>query len=188
VLNLGSAPGSHRCGPRACAKSSTDPWQDERWHQTLKNRILLDSCYLPGDLEGQNTILPVFFHEPRGEVSFTSRPASMEHAPTGHPFGLQHRRRWCRQRRGTLRRRARLHLCGWRALLASHWAVDFNATVKLITTAAAELALDSTIGCTEAMRRAMLSVIKNSSPIEALPFIGLRLSVRSRISEIVEAP
>ena len=68
MLNLGSAPGSHRCGPRACAKSSTDPWQDERWHQTLKNRILLDSCYLPGGLEGQNTILPVFFHEPRGEV------------------------------------------------------------------------------------------------------------------------
>jgi putative transposase len=23
----------------------------ERWHQTLKNRILLDNYYLPGDLE-----------------------------------------------------------------------------------------------------------------------------------------
>ena len=23
----------------------------ERWHQTLKNRILLESYYLPGDLE-----------------------------------------------------------------------------------------------------------------------------------------
>ena len=25
----------------------------ERWHQTLKNRILLEHYYLPGDLEGQ---------------------------------------------------------------------------------------------------------------------------------------
>jgi transposase InsO family protein len=25
----------------------------ERWHQTLKNRILLDNYYLPGDLEAQ---------------------------------------------------------------------------------------------------------------------------------------
>jgi putative transposase len=25
----------------------------ERWHQTLKNRILLENCYLPGDLERQ---------------------------------------------------------------------------------------------------------------------------------------
>jgi putative transposase len=23
----------------------------ERWHQTLKNRILLENCYLPGDLK-----------------------------------------------------------------------------------------------------------------------------------------
>ena len=27
----------------------------ERWHQTLKNRILLDNYYLPGDLERQIT-------------------------------------------------------------------------------------------------------------------------------------
>jgi len=26
----------------------------ERWHQTLKNRILLENYYLPGDLEAQN--------------------------------------------------------------------------------------------------------------------------------------
>ena len=25
----------------------------ERWHQTLKNRILLENCYLPGDLEAE---------------------------------------------------------------------------------------------------------------------------------------
>jgi len=27
----------------------------ERWHQTLKNRILLDNYYLPGDLERKIT-------------------------------------------------------------------------------------------------------------------------------------
>jgi transposase InsO family protein len=30
--------------------SSSDPGQ-ERWHQTLKNRILLENYFLPGDLE-----------------------------------------------------------------------------------------------------------------------------------------
>jgi putative transposase len=34
------------------------PWRAlsskiERWHQTLKNRILLENYYLPGDLEAQ---------------------------------------------------------------------------------------------------------------------------------------
>jgi putative transposase len=28
----------------------------ERWHQTLKNRILLDNYYLPGDLERQTSL------------------------------------------------------------------------------------------------------------------------------------
>ena len=29
------------------------PGKIERWHQTLKNRILLENYYLPGDLEAQ---------------------------------------------------------------------------------------------------------------------------------------
>jgi putative transposase len=33
--------------------SPADPGQDQRWHQTLKNRILLEHYYLPGDLERQ---------------------------------------------------------------------------------------------------------------------------------------
>jgi putative transposase len=57
---------------RACCRT-TDPaispanWQSargapfhpqtqgkiERWHQTLKNRVLLENCFLPGDLERQ---------------------------------------------------------------------------------------------------------------------------------------
>jgi CHAT domain-containing protein len=58
---------------------------------------------------------------------------------------------------------------GARALLVSHWAVDSNATVKLITTAAAEMARDASVGRAEAMRRAMLALIEKGTPIEAHP-------------------
>ena len=30
-----------------------DPRKIERWHQTLKNRVLLENYFLPGDLERQ---------------------------------------------------------------------------------------------------------------------------------------
>jgi CHAT domain-containing protein len=49
---------------------------------------------------------------------------------------------------------------GARALLVSHWAVDSNAAVKLITTAAGEMARDPSAGRAEAMRRAMLTMIE----------------------------
>ena len=52
---------------------------------------------------------------------------------------------------------------GARALLVSHWEVDSAATVKLITTAMAELAKDKSIGRAEAMRRAMLAVMADTS-------------------------
>jgi hypothetical protein len=29
------------------------PWQVKRWHQTMKNRVLLEHYFLPGDLERQ---------------------------------------------------------------------------------------------------------------------------------------
>ena len=32
---------------------NNDTGQIERWHQTLKNRILLENYFLPGDLEAQ---------------------------------------------------------------------------------------------------------------------------------------
>ena len=36
----------------------------ERWHQTLKNRILLEHCYLPGDLETQvETFVEYYNHQ-----------------------------------------------------------------------------------------------------------------------------
>jgi tetratricopeptide (TPR) repeat protein len=58
---------------------------------------------------------------------------------------------------------------GTRALLVSHWAVYSDATVKLVTKAAAEIAGDAGVGRAEAMRRAMAALIVAGSPIEAHP-------------------
>jgi CHAT domain-containing protein len=52
---------------------------------------------------------------------------------------------------------------GARALLVSHWAVDSNATVELITTAAAEMARGRSVGRAEAMRRAMLALMRSGT-------------------------
>jgi CHAT domain-containing protein len=52
---------------------------------------------------------------------------------------------------------------GARALLVSHWEVDSAATVKLITTAIGALAKDKSLGRAEALRRAMLSVMADTS-------------------------
>ncbi|MEY9460315.1 hypothetical protein ABH973_000728 [Bradyrhizobium ottawaense] len=37
----------------------------ERWHQTLKNRILLDNYYLPGDLERQVGVFVEYYNHVR---------------------------------------------------------------------------------------------------------------------------
>jgi CHAT domain-containing protein/tetratricopeptide (TPR) repeat protein len=58
---------------------------------------------------------------------------------------------------------------GARALLVSHWAVYSDATVKLVTTAAGEMALNPRVGRAEAMRRAMAALIEKGTPIEAHP-------------------
>jgi CHAT domain-containing protein len=52
---------------------------------------------------------------------------------------------------------------GARALLVSHWAVDSNAAVKLITTASGEMARDAKVGRAEAMRRAILALIQSGT-------------------------
>jgi CHAT domain-containing protein/tetratricopeptide (TPR) repeat protein len=46
-----------------------------------------------------------------------------------------------------------------RALLVSHWAVNSDATVKLITSAVQEIAQNKDVGRAEALRRAMLVLI-----------------------------
>ena len=56
-----------------------------------------------------------------------------------------------------------------RALLVSHWAVDSDATVKLITSAMREIARDRTVGRAEALRRSMLAMIDKGDPHEAHP-------------------
>jgi tetratricopeptide (TPR) repeat protein/CHAT domain-containing protein len=56
-----------------------------------------------------------------------------------------------------------------RALLVSHWAVDSDATVKLITAAVGEMARDASVGRAEAMRRSMLALIDRAEPHQAHP-------------------
>jgi CHAT domain-containing protein/tetratricopeptide (TPR) repeat protein len=56
-----------------------------------------------------------------------------------------------------------------RALLVSHWAVDSNATVKLITAAMREIGRDRTVGRAEALRRAMLAMTDKGTAHEAHP-------------------
>jgi CHAT domain-containing protein/tetratricopeptide (TPR) repeat protein len=54
---------------------------------------------------------------------------------------------------------------GARALLVSHWAVESNAAVKLVTEAVASLRRDGQVSRAEALRRAMLSLIADRSAI-----------------------
>ena len=56
-----------------------------------------------------------------------------------------------------------------RALLVSHWAVDSDATVKLVTATIGQMARDAGVGRAEAMRRSMLALIDKGEPHEAHP-------------------
>ena len=55
------------------------------------------------------------------------------------------------------------------ALLVSHWAVNSNATVKLITAAMRDIARNKSVGRAEALRRAMLELIDKGDPDEKHP-------------------
>jgi CHAT domain-containing protein len=56
-----------------------------------------------------------------------------------------------------------------RALLVSHWAVDSDATVKLITSAMRDIARNTNVSRAEAVRRAMLDLIDNGKTGDAHP-------------------
>ena len=56
-----------------------------------------------------------------------------------------------------------------RALLVSHWEVNSDATVKLITGAMSRLAANKSMGRAEAMRQSMLALIDKGEPREAQP-------------------
>ena len=58
---------------------------------------------------------------------------------------------------------------GARSLLVSHWAVDSSATVKIITTAVAEMKADPKLGRADALRRSMLAMVDSGEPGEAHP-------------------
>jgi CHAT domain-containing protein len=64
---------------------------------------------------------------------------------------------------------------GARALLVSHWAVDSQATVSLITKSFAEISSDAKVGRAEALRRSMLSLITSGGryahPANWAPFV-----------------
>ena len=44
----------------------------ERWHQTLKNRILLENYYLPGDLEAQINAFVAYYNHLRYHESIAN--------------------------------------------------------------------------------------------------------------------
>ncbi len=56
-----------------------------------------------------------------------------------------------------------------RALLVSHWEVDSDATVKLVTGAMHRLAANKGLGRAEALRQSMLALIDGKDPREAHP-------------------
>lgn len=64
---------------------------------------------------------------------------------------------------------------GARSVLASHWAVDSAATVKLVTRAAREIRSSPAVGRSEALRRSMLAMIDEGEvvahPAQWAPFV-----------------
>ena len=58
---------------------------------------------------------------------------------------------------------------GARSLLVSHWAVESDSTVKLITKALSIMSSDKSVGRAEAMRRSMLAMIETGDAQEAHP-------------------
>lgn len=78
------------------------------------------------------------------------------------------------------------------ALLVSHWAVDSDATVKLVTAAVCEMARDAGVGRVDAMRRSMLALIDKGEAHEAhpalwAPFVALVKALLHRRPRLTSA-
>ena len=79
----------------------------------------------------------------------------------GDPVGMQHRGGRRAKTPEPLSGLARAFFYAQaRALLVSHWEVNSEATVKLVTGAMRRLAADKTMGRAEAMRQSMLALIE----------------------------
>ena len=83
------------------ALSSDDTGKIERWHQTLKNRILLENYYLPGDLEAQSCV--VRHNHRRTESIDNLTPADVYFGEPSHPAEKR------KVKRKTIQNRRSLH-------------------------------------------------------------------------------
>ena len=74
----------------------------ERWHQTLKNRILLENYYLPGDLEAQLAAFVDYYNNHRYHESLDDLTPADVYLGRGRAILLEReriKRRTIRQRR-----------------------------------------------------------------------------------------
>ena len=69
---------------------------------------------------------------------------------------------------------------GARALLVSHWSVNSDVTVTLITGAMTRLAADKSMGRADALRRSMLALIDKGAPQYAHPAFWAPVRDRGR--------
>ncbi len=64
----------------------------ERWHQTLKNRILLENYYLPGDLEIQIEAFVAYYNHQRYHESLKNLTPADVYFGRGHAILLERER------------------------------------------------------------------------------------------------
>jgi RNA-directed DNA polymerase len=77
----------------------------ERWHQTLKNRILLENYYLPGDLEAQIDAFVAYYNHQRYHESLDNLTPADVYFGRGQTILLERER----IKRKTIQNRRLLH-------------------------------------------------------------------------------
>ena len=77
----------------------------ERWHQTLKNRVLLENYYLPGDLEAQVEAFIVHYNHERYHESLRNLTPADVYFDRGQTILLQRER----IKRNTIQQRRLIH-------------------------------------------------------------------------------
>ncbi|KFG89481.1 Transposase, orfB [Sphingobium herbicidovorans NBRC 16415] len=64
----------------------------ERWHETMKNRVLLKNCYLPGDLKAQISAFVEHYNHRRGHESLNNLTPADVYFGRGHAILLERER------------------------------------------------------------------------------------------------